>query len=330
MIDRRLLLTAPAALAALSSVANASPHWSGRHATPVIFHTDIGYDVDDTWALLMLLRSPELDLKLVVCDVDNTTYRARVASKLLHLGGRRDVVVATGPKAGDEAGPQSAWVGDFTLATYGGPIRRDGAQAIVDTIIASPREVTVISTGPATLLAAALVIEPRIASKARFVGMDGSIRVGYGGSAKPEIEYNVKTDPLALRAVFAAPWPCAITPLDTCGTFVLDGADYQMVLKSGDPFARAAIENSRGWLPNAPWMAKDYDLDHHSSTLYDAVAVIMAYDDSDLVMETLPIFVRDDGMTVIDPVAGRPVRCATAWRNLAGMKRKLARRLTSA
>jgi inosine-uridine nucleoside N-ribohydrolase len=328
MIDRRLLLTAPLGLAALSSVAQASPHWFGRQRTPVIFHTDIGYDVDDTWALLMLLRSPELDLKLVVCDVENTTYRARVAAKLLHLGGRRDVVVATGPKAGDEPGPQSAWVGDFTLNTYGGPVRRDGAQAIVDTIMASPRAVTVISTGPATLLAAALQIEPRIASKARFVGMDGSIRVGYGGSPKPEIEYNVKTDPLALRAVFAAPWPCAITPLDTCGTFILDGADYQTVLKSNDPFARAAIENSRDWLPHAPWMGKDYDLSQHSSTLYDAVAVIMAYDDSDLVMETLPIFVRDDGMTVIDAAAGRPVRCATAWRDMAGMKHKLAKRLT--
>ncbi len=329
MIDRRHLLTAPVALAAFSTSARASPHWFGRQATPVIFHTDIGYDVDDTWALLTLLRSPQLDLKLVACDVDNTTYRARVAAKLLHLGGRRDVVVATGPKAGDAPGPQSAWVGDFTLETYGGPVRRDGAQAIVDTIMASPRPVTIISTGPATLAAAALLIEPRIASKGRFVGMDGSIRIGYGGAAKPEIEYNVKTDPAALRAVFAAPWPCAITPLDTCGTFVLDGADYQLVLKSRDPFARAAIENSRDWLPNAPWMAKDYDLGHHSSTLYDAVAVIMAYDDSDLFMETLPIAVHDDGMTVIDPVAGRPVRCATAWRDLSGMKRKLARRLTS-
>ena len=325
MIDRRHLLTGAIALTASAAM---TARAASAHPQPVIFHTDIGYDVDDTWALLMLLRSPELDLKLVVCDVDNTTYRARVAAKLLHLGGRRDVVVATGPKAGDAPGPQSAWVGDFTLDAYGGPVRRDGARAIVDMIMASPRSVTVISTGPATLLAAALVIEPRIAFRARFVGMDGSIRVGYGGSAKPEIEYNVKTDPAALRAVFAASWPCAITPLDTCGTFVLDGADYQTVLTSRDPFARAAIENSRDWLPYAPWMAKDYDLSRHSSTLYDAVAVIMAYDDSDLVMETLPIAVHEDGMMVIDPVAGRPVRCATAWRDLAGMKRKLARRMT--
>lgn len=323
MISRRHLLGGAAAFGA-ASTAHAAP----KRPQPVIFHTDIGYDVDDTWALLLLLRSPELDLKLVVTDVDNTVYRARVAAKLLHLGGRRDVVVATGPKAGDAPGPQSGWVGDFTLKDYGGPVHRDGAQAIVDTIMASKAQVTIISTGPATLAAAALALEPRIAGKARFVAMDGAVRVGYGGAAKVDAEYNVKTDPAALRAVFAAPWSCTITPLDTCGTFVLDGADYQAILKSTDPFARTVIENSRLWLPNAPWMAKDYDLGLHSSTLFDAVAVIMAYDESDLVMETLPIYVRDDGMTVIDAVKGRPVRCATAWKDLAGMKHKLARRLT--
>jgi len=323
MINRRHLLAGFAALTAATAARAAPPK-----PQPVIFHTDIGYDVDDTWALLLLLRSPELDLKLVVTDVDNTVYRARVAAKLLHLDGRHDVVVATGPKAGDAPGPQSAWVGDFTLKDYGGPVRTDGARAIVDTVMGSNLPVTIISTGPATLAAAALALEPRIAGKARFVAMDGSVRVGYDGAAAPAAEYNVKTDPAALRAVFAAAWPCTITPLDTCGTFVLDGADYQSVLKSHDPFARAVIENSRLWLPNAPWMPKGYDLNVHSSTLFDAVAVIMAYDEGDLVMETLPIFVRDDGMTVIDAVNGRPVRCATAWKDLAGAKEKLVRRLT--
>ena len=323
MINRRHCFAGAMALTAASAV-QAAP----LRPQPVIFHTDIGYDVDDTWALLLLLRSHELDLKLVAADVDNTTYRARVAARLLHLGERSDVTIALGPKAGDAPGPLSPWVGDFTLADYRGPVRHDAAQAIVDTIMTLDRRVTIISTGPATLAAAALALEPRIAGRARFVAMDGSVRVGYGGAARPEAEYNVKTDPAALRAVLAAPWPCTITPLDTCGTFILDGADYQAVLTSDDPFARAAIASSRAWLPNAPWMPKDYDLDHHSSTLFDAVAVMMAYDESDLVMETLPIFVRDDGMTVIDPAAGRPVRCATAWRDLAGMKHKLARRLT--
>ena len=60
---------------------------------PVILDTDIGGDIDDTWALAMVLKSPELDLKLVVTDTGNTTYRACVTAKMLEVAGRTDVPV---------------------------------------------------------------------------------------------------------------------------------------------------------------------------------------------------------------------------------------------
>ena len=46
---------------------------------PVILDTDIGDDIDDTWALALLLKSPELDLKLVVGDYGEAQYRAPAA-----------------------------------------------------------------------------------------------------------------------------------------------------------------------------------------------------------------------------------------------------------
>ena len=49
---------------------------------PVIFDSDIGGDIDDTWALAYLVRSPELDLRLVVTDHGDTVYQARVAARL--------------------------------------------------------------------------------------------------------------------------------------------------------------------------------------------------------------------------------------------------------
>jgi inosine-uridine nucleoside N-ribohydrolase len=304
----------------------------GAHAAPgkripVILHTDIGTDVDDTFALLWLLRRPELDLKLVVTDKGNTVYRARLAAKLLALAGRRDVPLAYGSDGADAPGPQSAWLGDFTLKDYGGPVRPDGAQAIVDTVMASKQPVTIIGTGTATLTAAALALEPRIAGKARFVGMHGSVRVGYDGAATPAAESNVKDDPAALRAVFAAPWSVTITPLDTCGTAKLDGAGWQTLRASRDSFARACIANSEAWLPHAPWMAKDFDLKKSSSVLFDTVAVALAFDESDVLIETLPLSVTDAGMTIVDP-KGRPVRVASAWKDRERFKRRLVADLT--
>ncbi len=59
-----LALLATAALALAAQLGTMHAH----AAIPVILDTDIGDDIDDTWALGLLLKSPELDLKLAVGD----------------------------------------------------------------------------------------------------------------------------------------------------------------------------------------------------------------------------------------------------------------------
>ncbi|HAL43210.1 MAG TPA: nucleoside hydrolase, partial [Gammaproteobacteria bacterium] len=43
---------------------------------PVILDTDIGFDVDDVWALAFLLRCPELDVRLITTCTGDVAYRA--------------------------------------------------------------------------------------------------------------------------------------------------------------------------------------------------------------------------------------------------------------
>ena len=78
MLGRRQFLAAGMASALLQR-AQARP--ASAAATPVILDTDIGDDIDDTWALLMLLREPSLDLKLAVGDFGNPLYRARLLAQ---------------------------------------------------------------------------------------------------------------------------------------------------------------------------------------------------------------------------------------------------------
>ena len=63
---------------------------------PVILDTDIGDDIDDTWALAMLLRSPQLDLKLVTTTYGKSEYRAKIIAKMLTVDNRTDVPVGVG------------------------------------------------------------------------------------------------------------------------------------------------------------------------------------------------------------------------------------------
>nr|GGH93797.1 inosine-uridine preferring nucleoside hydrolase [Aquisalinus luteolus] len=302
---------------------------SDLRSIPVIFDTDIGGDVDDTWALYYLLRCPQLDLKLVATEGSATPYRARLTAKLLQLAGRTDVPVSLGPNRDDWDGPQSEWIGDYQLTDYPGAILEDGVAAILAAIESSEEPVTVLSVGPAPVLAEAIRQRPEVFRNARLIGMFGSIDVGYGGAGEPVAEYNVVADPGALRTLLSAPWrDILLTPLDTCGLIVLDGEDYQRVYRSADPLARATIENYETWLPNVDWMPEGYDPSQVSSTLFDVLAVELAYNDSHVEIETLPITVTDEGMTLVDEEAGTAVRCAMAWRDLEGFEQKIARLLT--
>lgn len=272
---------------------------------PVIYDSDIGDDIDDTWALVTLLKSPELDVKLVVGDQGRVEYRTKLFAKLLETAGRTDIPVGRGLDVNAKgAGGQGGWVANYDLKSYPGKILKDGVQAIIDTIMKSPEPVTLIAVGPLPNVKAALEREPRIAEKARFVGMHGSVRKGYGGNSKPAPEYNVRADAKACQATLSAPWDITITPLDTCGLIQLRGAKFAKVRDCKDPLVKALIENYQMWAQNTSWYAKHKDkANKQSSTLFDTVAIYLAFADELCKMETLPIRVTDKGMTVIDPSA---------------------------
>ena len=293
---------------------------SGRIS--VILDTDIGSDIDDTWALTMMLKSPELDVKLVMTDTGNTTYRAKIVARILEIGKRTDVPVGIGVRFSDNTGPQEPWVAGYELSSYPGVIYENGVDALIQTIMNSPDPITLICIGPVPNIGAAIEREPRIAQKARFVGMHGSIRRGYGGSEKISAECNVVNHTKDCQKVFTADWDMTITPLDTCGSVRLDGEKYRSVYECKDPLTQVLIENYRVWAKYSP------ESEYRSSTLFDTVAIYLAFSEELLVMEKLGIRVTDDGYTVVDEDA-KVINCAMDWRDLPTFEDLLVERLAS-
>ncbi|MBN1260148.1 MAG: nucleoside hydrolase [Anaerolineae bacterium] len=294
---------------------------------PVILDTDIGTDIDDTWALAMLLNCPELEPKLIVTADGDTVYRAHLVAKFLQVAGRTEIPIGIGiAKAGASHRYQEPWLADFDCDAYPGTLYSDGVQALIDVIMTSPAPATVISIGAATNIARALDLEPRIATHARFVGMHGSIYRGYDGTPGATPEANVKSDIPALRTVFVAPWQeIVITPLDTCGLVVLEGERYQEILHSPNPALKALIENYRIWARLVTWMTVDYE-DVRSSTLFDTAAIYLAYSQAWLEVTPVRLRVTDEGLTLPDP-AGHKVLAALRWRDLAAFYDHLVERL---
>lgn len=294
---------------------------------PVIFDTDIGGDIDDTWALALLLQSREFDIKLITTEVGDTSAKAEIVAKMLEVAGRTDIPIGIGVPHSDRprGHNQLEWVGDYELSSYPGVVHQDGVGAIIDTVMGSAEPIEVIVVGPLPNIAAALEREPRIAEKAEFVGMHGSVRKGYGGSGEIHAEYNVKEFVKEAQKVFSAGWDMTIAPLDTCGIVGLKGEKYERVLKSENPLARAVIENYRAWT-----RSQGHDesrIKAGSTTLYDTVAIYLAISTELVEIEKLGIRVTDDGYTVIDD-GGKVIKCATEWKDLGGFEDFLVERLT--
>src|ERR1039457_5798074 len=99
-------------LAALALLAAGSPVMNSQAApaaarTPgaapqlVILDTDIGDDIDDAFALALVLRSPELELLGVTTAFGDTELRARLVERYVKAVGRIDISVGAGVRTAD-------------------------------------------------------------------------------------------------------------------------------------------------------------------------------------------------------------------------------------
>ena len=294
---------------------------------PVILDTDIGTDIDDTWALAMLLNCPELDLRLITTVSGDTDYRAHLAAKFLQTADRTDIPIGIG--LGNPEGSlnfQAEWLAGFDPIAYPGVIQPDGVNTLLEIVSKAEEPVTIISIGPATNIANALEKAPHIAKKCHFVGMYGSIYYGYNSTVGAELEANVQQDVPSFRRVLSAAWEkIIITPLDTCGRVMLEGSRYQQLFCSEDPILKALIENYRIWSKRVTWMDVDYQ-ETRSSILFDTVAVYLAYSHDLVEITSMNLRVTDNGITVPDPM-GEKVMVALNWRNLENFLDHLVERL---
>jgi inosine-uridine nucleoside N-ribohydrolase len=293
---------------------------------PVILDTDIGTDIDDTWALGFALRCPEIELKLVTVATGDTEYRAKIVAKYLQQVGRTDIPIGIGPNHKWKQKPQKKYIKKVDLKDYPGKIYENAAAAIVDFVLSSEESTKIVAIGPLENIANAIALNSNILNKAEFVGMHGSVRIGYNESNKPQAEYNVVKDIPSCKRVFEAEWPKTITPLDTCGNIILLGERYQKINNATNPFATNIIENYKMWA-KSPWAKKQLK-NGKSSVLFDLVAIYLAFSNELLNMEELKIEVTDKGNTIISEKPKHPMKVATSWKDQESFFDMIVNRLT--
>jgi purine nucleosidase len=182
---------------------------------PLLLDVDTG--IDDGLALLYACGSPEAELVAVTCVAGNVAARQVAANTqaVLELAGRGDIEVAMGRETPlvrplvttpETHGPRGLGYAELP-APRGSLSERHAADLIVAEARRRPREVTLVTLGPATNLAVAVLREPELPLLLRrWVLMGGSYRSP--GNTAPTTEWNATVDPDALKvaiAAFAAP-----------------------------------------------------------------------------------------------------------------------------
>jgi purine nucleosidase len=264
---------------------------------------------DDAVALIMALRSPEVEVEGITTVAGNVEVwqASRNALYTAELCGSNAPVFTGAEKPLRRAHQSADWfhgrdgLGDHGYAAPRREPEEKGAiEAIVELIEAHPGLV-LVTLGPLTNVALALEKKPGIAEKvSRCVVMGGAPCCE--GNVTPAAEYNIWCDPEAARIVAHSGLPVEMVGWHLCrGEAALNLAEIEEVLGFGTPVAKFAIEcNSRAQ------EAYFVQTGEHGISLPDPVAMAVALEERVVTsasehywdVETESELTR--GMTVVD------------------------------
>jgi len=215
----------------------------------VLLDTDIGSDVDDALALCFALRCPEIKLEGITTVYGDVHLRARIARKLLLLGGQPEVPVAAGisrPLLREREVLVMGHEGKGIVQDNEPGLEPVGEHAVdfmIRTITDNPGEIILAAIGPLTNVAAAIIRQPEIVRKLKEVIFIGGVtRLGDNALEVPALEWNVRADPEAARLVFSADFPLTMLGMDVTRREAtrLHGQHLERIKKAGTPLTDAA------------------------------------------------------------------------------------------
>jgi inosine-uridine nucleoside N-ribohydrolase len=259
--------------------------------------TDIGDDIDDAFALGLILRSPELKVAGISTAFGETETRARIVDRFLAGVGQTSIPVTVGVRTQTD--------NPMTQRVYGEHFRAlkhpDGVAAMLEAIKAHPGELTLIAIGPLFNIGAAIDRDPVTFKKLkRVVMMGGSIEHGYNGGkgeeGPAEPEWNIKQDPKGAAKLLASGVPIFMAPLDST-QIPLEAKDRDALFAAGNPVTDQLT------LLYYQWMAHSWN---HSPTptLFDPLAAAYTFSPDLCPMTPMRIEVDPNGLT--RRVEGKP------------------------
>ena len=213
--------------------------------------------IDDACAILLALASPELSLEGVSIVHGNCSLEQGTLNGLsvLELGSASHIPLAKGCEnplvQPSQLAPETHGNTGLGYANLPGPrsrpIGQHGCDFLIETILASPGEITLVAIGPLTNVALAIRQEPRLVDSIKeLIIMGGAIR--HEGNTTALAEFNTYVDPHAAHIVFHAGIPTTLVPLDVTYQCILTAQDVERLQTVDSPITTFIRDATRFYM----------------------------------------------------------------------------------
>jgi len=239
---------------------------------------------DDAVAIVMALQHPDVHVEALTVvagnvgldqAVQNALYTVELCGKETPVyAGRAQPIMRTLETAQSIHGHDG--MGDCGLPLHGRtPTAGRGVDVIVDTILGSPGEVTLVCLGPLSNVAAAVLRAPEITEAVERVVIMGGTGVHGPGNVSAMAEFNFWADPEAAAIVTASGMPLEFVGWDISITSAIVTQErHDAMLAIGTPLARFGVDIAQA--------VRRFALEHgmEGDDLPDPIAMAHAIDPS--------------------------------------------------
>lgn len=260
----------------------------------IIIDTDpamgtLGGDPEDSFAIMLALNSPEVTVEGITIVQGNVPAEKGYsnAHHLLGLLGRQNVPLRRGclrPMNAQRTTQIRFLEQRYATQQITPMLEPTGADAdavsfLIDTVLSSPGEITLVTIGPLTNVATAIQQAPEFASALKNIVMMGGT-AECAGNISPAAEFNFWQDPDAADSVFRSGASLIMVGLDVCHQTHLYPAQVEECASHGTPLGEFVQASSAPWFQIMGGTSGSASLH-----LYDSLAMAVAMDTTLVTLE---------------------------------------------